>query len=170
MKNNRSVVLLIALLFSSLTTAQTTYQWIDKATGRTVYSDQPPPPGVKIIETRGAPATSSEDRQLPFATRQAAQKYPVTLYTAANCTEVCANARALLNGRGVPFTEKLLKTEAEVAEATKLMGNESFLPGLAVGTQRIPGFDSGSWNNLLDLAGYPKTAPYGAKPSGVFAQ
>ena len=169
MKTNRFVVLAIALAFSSLATAQTTYRWIDKTTGRTVYSDQPPPPGVKLIETRESPA-AGEERQLPFATRQAAQKYPVTLYTAVNCTEACANARAMLNGRGIPFTEKILKTEEEVAEAAKLMGNESFVPGLQVGTQHFPGFESGAWNNLLDLAGYPKTAPYGAKPSGVFAQ
>ncbi|MDQ5907446.1 MAG: hypothetical protein QG590_1931, partial [Pseudomonadota bacterium] len=27
-----------------------------------------------------------------------------------------------------------------------------------------------AWNNLLDLAGYPKTAPFGSKPSGAFAK
>ena len=43
MKTNRFVVLAIALALSPLATAQTTYKWIDKTTGRTVYSDQPPP-------------------------------------------------------------------------------------------------------------------------------
>jgi len=159
----------IFLAFSSLAAAQTTYRWIDKATGQTVFSDQPPPPGAKILETREGPAATDE-RQLPYATRQAAEKYPVILYTSANCAEVCASARALLNGRGVPFSEKLLKTEEEIAEVSKQMGNESFIPGLKVGTQAFAGYETGAWNNLLDLAGYPKTAPYGTKRSGAFSQ
>ena len=50
------------------------------------------------------------------------------------------------------------------------MGNETFVPGLKVGSQTFPGFEAGSWNNLLDLAGYPTSAPYGSKPSGAFAK
>ncbi len=159
----------IFLAFSSLTVAQTTYRWIDKATGQTVFSDQPPPAGARILETREGPAASDE-RQMPYATRQAAEKYPVILYTSANCAEICTNARALLNGRGVPFAENLLKTEEEIAAVSKQMGSDSFIPGLKVGSQTFSGYESGAWNNLLDLAGYPKTAPYGAKRSGVFSQ
>lgn len=165
----RFVVLGIALAFVSLAGAQTTYRWIDKTTGQTVYSDQPPPPGAKVVETREGKG-AAEGQQLPYAVRQAAEKYPVTLYTSANCTDVCASARSLLNGRGIPFTEKLLTSQEEYAEVAKQMGNESFIPGLLVGSQKFAGFETASWNNLLDLAGYPRTAPYGAKPSGVFSQ
>lgn len=165
----RFAALGIFLAFSSLAGAQTTYRWIDKATGQTVFSDQPPPPGTRILETREGPA-ATDARQMPYATRQAAEKYPVILYTTASCAEVCASARALLNGRGVPFSEKLLKSEDEIAEISKQMGNDSFIPGLKVGTQAFAGYESGAWNNLLDLAGYPRTAPYGATRSGVFSQ
>ena len=165
----RFAALGIFLAFSSLAAAQTTYRWIDKATGQTVFSDQPPPPGAKVMETREGPAATDE-RQLPYATRQAAEKYPVILYTSANCTEVCASARALLNGRGVPFSENLLKSEEEVTAVSKQMGSDSFIPGLKVGSQTFAGYESGAWNNLLDLAGYPKTAPFGAKRSGAFSQ
>ena len=159
-------VLFCAVLAAALPCgAQTTYRWIDK-TGQTVFSDQPPPPDVRVIETRQG--RGQEDEQpLPYATRQAAEKYPVVLYTTANCTEICASARALLNGRGVPFSEKLLTSPEEAAEIARQMGNETFVPGLKVGSQTFPGFEAGSWNNLLDLAGYPKTAPYGSKPSGA---
>ena len=163
------VALGIFLAFSSLTAAQTTYRWVDKTTGQTVFSDKPPPAGAKILETREGPAASDE-RQMPYATRQAAEKYPVVLYTSVNCAEICANARALLNDRGVPFSENLLKTEEEIAAVSKQMGSESFIPGLKVGSQTFSGYESGAWNNLLDLAGSPKTAPYGAKRSGVFSQ
>ena len=165
----RLALLCAALAFTSLAGAQTTYRWIDRTTGQTVFSDLPPPPGTKLIETIEG-KTASDERQLPYATRQAAEKYPVTLFTSANCTDVCASARTLLNGRGVPFAEKLLSNREEIAEISKQMGSESFIPGLQVGAQRFAGFETEAWNNLLDLAGYPKTAPYGARPSGAFAR
>ena len=165
----RFVLLGIILLATSLTFAQTTYRWVDKTTGKTVFSDQPPPPGAKqvvktTIEERG------DEKQLPYTTRQAAEKFPVTLYTAANCLELCANARALLNGRGVPFTEKILKNENDASELTKKLGSEASTPSIFIGQQSIKGFEAGSWNNLLDLAGYPKTAPNDSKPSGTFTK
>ena len=39
---------------------------------------------------------------------------------------------------------------------------------MSVGQQTVSGLETGAWNNLLDLAGYPKTAPYGSQPSGSF--
>ena len=64
----------------------------------------------------------------------------------------------------------MLKSEEEIAELTKRLGSEAATPSIFVGQQSFKGFESGAWNNLLDLAGYPKSAPYGAKPSGAFAQ
>ena len=157
----RIAILGVALALTSLAGAQTTYRWIDKTTGKTVFSDQPPPPGAKSVSIREGKEPGNE-RQMNFATRQAAEKYPVTLFTTVNCTEVCANARSFLNGRGVPFTERLLKSEQEIAEAAREIGSDSFVPGLKVGSQRFAGFEAGAWNNLLDLAGYPKSAPYAA--------
>lgn len=159
-----------ALAATSLAGAQTTYRWVDQASGQTVYSDQPPPPGTPGVVKVGGEARGAEP-QIPYATRQAAEKYPVTLFTAASCTDACTQARDLLNQRGVPFTEKMLNTDEDQAEYTKLMGGkEAMVPSLIVGQQRFRGLESGSWNNLLDLAGYPKTAPFGAKPSGAFAE
>ena len=117
----RIAILGVALALTSLAGAQTTYRWIDKTTGKTVFSDQPPPPGAKSVSIREGKEPGNE-RQMNFATRQAAEKYPVTLFTTVNCTEVCANARAFLNGRGIPFTERLLKSEQEIAETTATRG------------------------------------------------
>jgi glutaredoxin len=167
----RTVLFCAAFVIALPCGAQTvTYRWVD-STGKTVFSDQPPPPGIQYVEIKTGLGVDGEgDRQLPYATSQAAKKYPVTLYTTARCTEVCANARTLLNGRGIPFEEKILTRQDESAEIAKQMGNESFVPGLKVGTQNFPGFEATSWNNLLDLAGYPKTPPYGARQSGAFSQ
>ncbi len=162
--------LAFALLATSLAGAQTTYRWVDKTTGQTVYSDQEPPPGAKQVVKRTGNTTSGDEQQLPYATRQAAEKFPVTLYTAANCLEVCKQSRDLLNGRGIPFSEKMIKSEEEIAELSKKLGSEASIPSLLVGQQSFKGFESGAWNNLLDLAGYPKSAPFGAKQSGAFAK
>ena len=64
----------------------------------------------------------------------------------------------------------MLKSEAEIAELTGRLGSEAATPTLFVGQQSFKGLEAGAWNNLLDLAGYPKSAPYGTKPSGAFAK
>lgn len=162
-------LLLAAVLAPSLGLAQNTYRWIDPGTGSTVISDKPPPPGAKQVSKRAGEAQSDEP-QLPYATRQAAEKFLVTLYTAASCVNECKSAREMLNGRGIPFTEKMLKNQEEADELSKQLGGEAVLPSISVGRQNFKGFEYAAWNNLLDLAGYPKSAPYGAKPSGAFAK
>ena len=163
------VLLTAALLTTSLVTAQTTYRWVDKASGQTVFSDQPPPSGAtNVVKFNGANAVDA--KQAPYAIRQAAEKFPVTLYTTASCVDGCNQARDLLNARGTPFTEKMLKNDGEIAELTKKLGSEASVPSLFVGQQSLKGFETTAWNNLLDLAGYPKSAPFGAKPSGAFAK
>ena len=165
-----TLALVITFCFAvSPATAQTTYRWVDKATGQTVFSDQPPPPGVKSVAVKQGGNTDDEP-QLPYATRQAKEKFPVTLYTSANCIDPCKLARNLLNGRGIPFAEKMLNTEEDIAELSKRLGSEASTPSITVGAQSFRGFEAGAWNNLLDLAGYPTSAPYGAKPSGAFAK
>jgi glutaredoxin len=91
---------------------------------------------------------------LPFALRKAKENFPVTLYTSADCTTDCKQAREILNGRGVPFTEKMLQNAEDANELKQLVG-DVFIPSLKVGKQSFRGFESGAYNNLLDLAGYP---------------
>ena len=81
----------------------------------------------------------------------------------------CKQARDLLNGRGIPFTEKMVQKQEDVDELKQLVG-DTFVPALKVGKQSFRGFEAGAYNNLLDLAGYPKTAAYGGKPSGGLAK
>lgn len=154
------------LLAATAATAQTTYRWIDPASGRTVISDRPPPPGVKPVATTHGEA-AADAPPLSYATRQAREKFPVTLFTAENCAAPCKQARELLNGRGVPFSEKALKSDEDIAALRRLLGGEPSVPTLAVGRQLTPGIEAGAWHRQLDLAGYPKTAPFGSKPSGT---
>ena len=168
----RLALLATTVLLNSLASAQTTtYSWVDPKTGTTVISDQQPPPGAKQIFRRESDdGGTGAEPQIPYATRQAAEKFPVTLYTATNCTDPCTQARGLLNSRGIPFSEKILQSQEDIDALGKLLGSAATTPTLIVGRQNFKGFEAGAWTSLLDLAGYPKTAPYGARPSGVGAR
>jgi glutaredoxin len=91
---------------------------------------------------------------LPFAVRQAVSRYPVTLYVGESCAP-CDQVRTLLKQRGVPFTEKLIRSPADAAELSKLEGT-TLLPVGRVGAQQIMGSDARAWQGYLDAAGYPK--------------
>jgi hypothetical protein len=64
----------------------------------------------------------------------------------------------------------MLASQEEINDLEKQLGSAAAVPSIIVGRQNFKGFESGAWNNLLDLAGYPKSAPYGTKPSGAFAK
>lgn len=158
------LVLCLALL--SFGASAQAYRWVD-STGRTIISDTPPPGKAKAVTRLGEAGGSSGD-DLPFAVRKARENFPVTLFTAADCVNECKQARDMLNGRGIPFTEKMLQKAEDAAELKVLVG-DVYVPTIKVGNQSYRGFEVGAYNNLLDLAGYPKTAAYGSKPSGGLA-
>ncbi|MBU3903861.1 MAG: NrdH-redoxin, partial [Gammaproteobacteria bacterium] len=49
---------------------------------------------------------------------------------------------------------------AEKVEAYRQANGGLEIPSLTVGNSRLKGFLESAWNKELDLAGYPKTAPY----------
>ncbi len=160
---------IVAVLFaSSGVGAETTYRWIDPGSGRTVLSDLPPPPGARQV-FRYTTGTGAGEPQIPYAVRQASEKFPVVLYTSGDCV-TCKEARALLDRRGVPFSERVANSEEELAELARQLGGEALLPSIRVGRQSARGFSPNAWNELLDAAGYPSTAPSRVRPSGTAAE
>ena len=155
-------LLLLCLALSSACAVAETYRWADPA-GRTVISDTPPPGRAHSVAKAGASNGNTDG--LPYAVKKAAEDFPVTLFTSADCVSQCKDARDLLNIRGVPFTEKMVQKQEDLDELKQLLG-DAYVPALKVGKQSFRGFETGAYNNLLDLAGYPKTAPYGSKPGG----
>jgi glutaredoxin len=155
-------VIAISLLAASLSVSAEAYRWVDTA-GRTVISDTPPPRSARDVSKAKDLATNPEG--LSYGARKAAESFPVTLYTSADCLTECKQAREILNGRGVPFSEKMVQSNEERDELKALVG-DVFVPSLKVGRQSMRGVEASAYNNLLDLAGYPKTAPAGSKPSG----
>ena len=140
------------------------YRWVDSK-GVVHYSDMPPPKSEQA-ETIRLSNAAGPDEALPYETLRAKQNFPVTLYVGSTCGELCDQGRSLLSKRGIPFTEKVMKTREDVEALKQLSGIEG-LPVLAVGKTYRGGFLAEQWHSELDIAGYPKTAPYRApgKPS-----
>ncbi len=128
--------------------------------GRVTFSDQPPPAGASNV--KAAPVVtmqgggSVENAGLPAELRTVANKYPVTLYSGPNC-DPCTSGRAMLSGRGIPFTEKLIATPQDFDAFKRLHGSPS-LPLLTIGGQQLKGYSDVEWAQYLDAAGYPKTS------------
>ena len=140
------------------------YKWIGPD-GKVNYGDQPPPEATEARPVATAPLGGG-GASLPWSLQQAVAKYPVTLYTGAECAP-CDTARKHLQARGIPYAEKQLSKPADV-EAFKALGfAEPSLPAITVGRQRMAGFEAGTWNGLLDAAGYPAQSmlPKGWKPA-----
>ncbi|HEY6094644.1 MAG TPA: glutaredoxin family protein [Gallionellaceae bacterium] len=159
----KKIALLLAGCFVLAAHADSLYRWVDSA-GHVHYGDRPESQASKV-EKKNFSGTSdaAEDELLPYASRVARQNFPVTMYVAENCGDLCVQARGLLNKRGIPFTEKFISTAAESKALVELAGSFA-IPTLVVGRTVLKGFDASQWQNELDIAGYPKTAPYGVRP------
>ena len=126
--------------------------------GKVTFSDRPP------VDARAVPAQTvpalrvigTGTASLPAEVRAAAQRFPVTLYTGADCNP-CLSARSFLLSRGVPFTERTIITQDDVQAFQRLSGGTS-MPFATIGGQHIRGFSDAEWGQYLDAAGYPKTS------------
>lgn len=128
--------------------------------GRVTYSDRPASEGApeknRSSSTRSTlpAAVAASSTTLPYELREPTGRYPVTLYSSPECGP-CANARALLQGRGVPFSERTVSNNDDIVVLKSLSG-ESTLPFATVGAQHLRGFSEIEWSRTLDAAGYPK--------------
>jgi hypothetical protein len=155
----------LLLLISGLAAAQVqqVYRYID-LDGRVVYSDKPPPPNAKDAQAKRIGANSIETSDLSYATAQAQERYPVTLYS-FSCGVVCDTAQGVLNKRGVPHT-LIDVSVGDGAERLKRLSGGLDAPTIQVGDQYATGFNEGKWQAMLTDAGYPKTPPPRTTPVG----
>lgn len=160
----KRTVLFLAGLLAAMSFAQAAelYRWVDSS-GKVHYGDEPPAQA-PLVETLKFSGQAAPDADLPYETRRAQQNFPVTLYVGEGCTEFCDQGRNLLTRRGIPFTEKNVATQEEI-DAFKVASGGDKVPALAVGKTFVSGFNAARWNNELDIAGYPKTAPYRPRSS-----
>jgi len=154
----------LLLLASPFVQAGEVFRWTD-AQGKVHYSDQPPPPGAQSARIKGKANVIDVDKE-SYQTRLARDRNPVVLFV-TNCGPICDQARDHLNRRGVSFTTKDPSKEPEIAVELKQLVGALEVPVIVVGKTHTKGFDAGSWDSLLDTAGYPRTPliPTRASPS-----
>lgn len=157
---NRIVFLIAALLIAGTVQAAQLYRWVDDK-GRVEWRDTPPPANAKKVERRTVGGSVIETTELPFSVQQAARNFPLTLYV-TDCGEGCTKARAHLNRRGLPFTEK--NPQADLEAYKKLTSGSLEVPTLFVGRELLKGYEEGAWDSALDNAGYPRSVA-GARPA-----
>ena len=157
-----SVAGVILILWMSNAFATEFYRWIDKA-GAVHYSDQSPTGPVRKLEQRKLDANVI-DGQASYLVKDAVKKNPVVLF-GGDCGPLCANAKNLLEKRGIPYALKEPQKNKEDAEALNTLTGAMELPVIKIGKEMIKGFEPTQWNAMLDEAGYPKTRiPDGRKP------
>ena len=144
--------LLMALACASAQ-AQTVYRIVGPD-GKVTFSDRPPADATAQPARSSGTGPAAPNAELPFALRQPAARFPVTLYTSSDCAP-CASARNMLVARGIPFTERTVSSNEDIDALKRLSGSAS-LPFGTIGSQQLAGFSDTEWTQYLDAAGYPK--------------
>ena len=155
MKKSKSGFLWTLLFVVTCANAAQLYRWVDSK-GNVEWRDTPPPASVpaKSIQQRRIGDSAPDASDVPFSVQLATKNHPVTLW-ATDCGPVCTSARAHLNRRGIPFTDKAPQADFE---AFKKLSPGSQIPLLQVGIITLKGYAEGEWDSTLDSAGYPRTA------------
>ena len=125
--------------------------------GKVTYTDREPSAteGKVIPLGNRNVARAAAEPELPFEIRQAASKYPVTLFVASSACDPCTSGRQFLKQRGIPFNERLV-VSAEDGEALERMSGAREAPTLMIGSQPLRGYAAEMWASYLDAAGYPR--------------
>ncbi|WP_230414268.1 glutaredoxin family protein [Collimonas silvisoli] len=121
--------------------------------GKVTYSDTPPAKG-NVTQQKAAAGTGDSGDGLPYELALAVKNNPVTLYSSDKCTP-CDDGRKMLNQRGIPFSEKTVKSNEDIAALRKITSAND-LPVLTVGRSKESGFSDSAWGTALTAAGYPE--------------
>jgi glutaredoxin len=151
----KPLLLLMATLAALAGSAMAQYKVVGPD-GSITYTDRPPTASnakVTALSRRGD-APASADAALPFELRQVASRFPVTLFTSADCPP-CDAARQFLQQRGVPYSERRVVTEDDAAALERAVGGRT-VPSATIGSQPLRGLSQTDWTIYLDAAGYPR--------------
>jgi glutaredoxin len=133
------------------------FKWVDRS-GQVGYGDQPPS-GAHDIERLDDYVKGSRpdlEARLPYQLQRTVKDFPVTLYTMTDC-QACDVGRAFLKKRAIPFAERTVRDSEDVQALKKLTGTDQ-MPAFQVGSRVLTGFNSATWSDALDLAGYPRSS------------
>ncbi len=147
---------LIAAALTGTAHAQTLYKSVD-ASGKVVYSDQPPTSGAvqKTLKLESLPVSvvpgpapsAAAPGQAPAGTQTAAQpRGEVTLYMATWCG-YCKAAKAYLGGKGIAYRE--LDVDTPTGKAAFAQLGARGVPVLLTNGQRVNGFSAQSYDAVF---------------------
>ena len=135
--------------------------------GKVTFSDRPPADAQASAAARVGSTNSpvASGAALPYELKQIATRFPVTIYTGSDCAP-CSSLRTMLSSRGVPFTERTVASNEDIAALERLSSSSS-LPFGTIGGQQLTGYSDVEWAQYLDAAGYPKQSqlPSNYRPS-----
>ncbi|SFB21970.1 Glutaredoxin [Collimonas sp. OK607] len=123
--------------------------------GKVTYSDTPPAAGKVIPQKAVAGEGSNSGDGLPYELALAVKNHPVTLYSSEKCIP-CDDGRKLLNERGIPFSEKTVKSNEDIAALHKISKDDQ-VPVLTIGSNKESTFSPTAWGTALTAAGYPES-------------
>ena len=128
--------------------------------GQITFTDIPPSRPGREVERLGAtpllanPGQSAS--QVPADLQPIARKYPVVIYTTPQCP-ACEDGVQLLQKRGIPYTDKVISTAADITAYKKISQGSEKLPLLTVAGVQLPvGYNQAAWSQALTAAGYPQ--------------
>lgn len=130
------------------------YKWIDED-GNVTYHDRPPPEAGYSVERKDFKLGGQAGGRSNGAASKAIDENPVVLYTAPKCT-ACDMARAYLDKRNVPFTDKNVSGNAEAIKELQDKSGALTVPTIMVGRKVMKGYMESLLEGELDAAGYPK--------------
>jgi len=123
--------------------------------GKVTYTDKPPTASDVRIGNNSVP-NGGGSGGIPYETRTAMSKYPVTLYAAKGCG-ACDSVRTWLRGHAVPFNEVAVSTDQDYLALQARFG-ETLVPVTTIGTQKLKNYNSAELQSYIEAAGYPKQA------------
>ncbi len=151
------LVTLTAVVYAAVVYAGTMYKWVGKD-GKISYHDTPPSSDDYRVEEK-----NFDSRIKPDPT-SAANTSPVVLYSAPKCA-TCDLARAYLEKRKIPYSEKNVERDVKLQEELKAKTDGALMvPTITVGAKVMQGYLESLLAGELDSAGYSKRGGSVVKP------
>jgi glutaredoxin len=156
MKRFYWIVVMALLVGAQPALATKLYKWVDEY-GNVTYKDTPPADesiNYKEENISGGNGFGGS------AADEAAEKFPVVLYSTPDCN-ACNSARSYLQSRGVPFQDKNVQGNGELQQELKKKAGEVSVPTILIGKKVMRGYVQSLLEGELDAAGYPKAGEAG---------
>lgn len=131
------------------------YKWVDKD-GNVSYHDRPPPSAEGYrVESRDFKLDGRAGQPTSAAVDKASEQFPVVVYTVPQCSS-CDLARAYLDRRKVPFTDKDVAKDVTLQKELVDKTGSLTVPTIMVGERIMKGYMESLLAGELDAAGYPR--------------